>query len=104
MRTARTTTKSTRSATTVRTKRTAKTTPVARKTATQSAPRKAAGTTAGRAPVRKSAGAAANSELVPLLVYIPRRVRERLNKLVRDIELANQAEAISKLVNDAYRR
>ena len=99
MRTARTPAKSTRSPATTRPAATA------RKAATKTGARKTARATEGRAaPVRKTAGAGAANELVPLLVYIPRRVRERLNKLVRDIELANQAEAISKLVNDAYRR
>ncbi len=78
-----------------------------KKATAKSTARKTTRETTARAPaVRKSTPAAAGAanELVPLLVYIPRRVRERLNKLVRDIELANQAEAISKLVNDAYRR
>ncbi len=52
----------------------------------------------------KAAKSTANNELVPLLVYLPRRARERLNKLVRDLQLANQAEAITKLVNDATKK
>lgn len=60
-------------------------------------------TKAVKAVKATKAGAAAANEPVPLLIYVPRRVRERLNKLVRTREVKNQGQLIADLVNAAYR-